>query len=214
MSVALISACNSALAKIAKASITDINEGSIEAEYCAIFAPEILAEMGDWTDWPDLEKRVSLAGVPNDRASEWNFAYALPADFGEPIAIRRPEEPADSLPIYATPFTMPSQDRLRVGFAIRGGKLYTNVKDAIFVYTSGNFTAENLSPKMRRAFIDELAFRLASPVAKSSSNRLEQLKNEATISRLEAISDAQNKNERFEPSYISMAELARRGVIE
>jgi hypothetical protein len=211
---ALITACNSALAKIAKGSIASIDEESIEAKYCAIFAPELLREMADWTHWPDLIKRVTLAPIPNDRPAEWNFAYALPADFGEPLAIREQQHDAPSLPIHTPPFTLPQQDRIRIAYLIEGKVIYTNVEEAIFVYTRDTMRVDDMTPKMRRAFVDELAYRLASPVGKMNGQALGQLSQEAFANKLEAISDAQNKTERFEPNYMTMAEMARMGMIE
>lgn len=212
--MSLLSACNSALAKIAKRKITSLEDQSLEAQYCQQFSQELLDEMADWTVWPQLIRRVSLAGITNDRAAEWLYAYALPADFGEPVAIRKQEEDAQVLPELSPPFTLPFQDRYRYGFTIEGGKLYSNVEDAIFVYSSKTMLATDWTPKMRRAFIDEMAHRLAPPVGKLSSVRLQQLQQDALRSKLEAIADAENKNERIQPNYISQAEYARMGYLE
>ena len=210
----IIKACNSALAKIAKGKITSLEERSVEAQYCNQFVEELLLEMADWSAWSRLIKRASLAGATNDRPAEWLYAYAIPADFGEPIAIRRVEEDAILLPELSTPYTLPDQDRHRLGYIIEGERIYSNVKDATLVYSSSEMPFSKLTPLMRRAFIDELAYRLAPPVAKLSANRLQQLEQQAMMSKNMAIADAENKNERIMPNYKSAGEYAREGYLE
>jgi hypothetical protein len=214
MTAALISACNSALARIAKGSITSLDEGSIESEYCTIFAPEILNEMADWCAWPEMIARTALAEVANDRPAEWKHAYAKPADFAKPIAIRQVEEPLLIAPIYSPPFTLPLQDRMRVGYTIEGGKVYTNVERATLVYVKSQLLASDLSPSMRLAFVEELAARLAVPVAKLSANAIRRLEEKAMMAKAEAIADAENSNERMMPAFKSEGEWAREGFIE
>lgn len=214
MSTALINACNSALGRIAKDTITAIDEESVEAQYCAIYAPEILAEMADWTIWPQMVVRAALAGVTNDRPAEWKYAYAVPADFSKPIALRRVEEDVIWPSEYAPPFTLPYQDRMRIGFLIEGGKVYANTEDATLVYTKSELTANDLSPSMRLAFVTELAARLAIPVAKLSTNQVARLEQKAMMAKEEAIADELNSNERQMPNFKSEAEWAREGFLE
>jgi len=214
MSAALITACNLALSRIAKGSITSLDEGSLEAEYCALHAPEVLEEMADWCHWPSMVKREVLAGVPNDRPAEWLYAYALPADFANPVAIRRVEEDLVIAPEHSPPFTLPHQDRARIGFLIEGGKVYSNVKDATLVFIKNTMTANDLSPAMRLAFVSELTARLATPLGKLSANAVARLEQKALVAKLEAIADAENSNERIMPNYKSDAEWAREGYLE
>lgn len=214
MSASLIKACNSALARIAKGSITSLDEGSIEAENCALFAPEILEEMADWCNWPQMIVRASLALVTNDRPAEWKYAYAQPADFAKPIAIRRVEDDLVNAPLYSPPFTLPEQDRLRLGFIIEGGKVYTNVENATLVYVKSEMTANDFTPTMRLAFTAELAARLAIPVAKLSANAVQRLEQKAMMCKADAIADAENSNERMMPAYKSEGEWAREGYLE
>lgn len=215
MSVALITACNSALGRIAKGPITSIEEGSLEAQYCAIYAPEILSEMADWTHWPSMVKREVLAGIPNDRPAEWRYCYALPADFAKPVAIREVEEDLHGYaPLHSPPFTLPHQDRVRLGFLIEGGKVYSNVENATLVFIKSTMTANDLSPQMRLAFVTELAARLAAPVAKLSANAIARLEQKAMMAKDEAVADALNSNEQMMPNYKSSAEWAREGFLE
>lgn len=214
MSTALITACNSALGRIAKGTITALDEDSVEARYCLIYAPEVLDEMADWTHWPEMVKRVALAGVENDRPAEWLYAYAKPADYAKPIAIRRVEEDLRTAPEYSPPFTLPHQDRMRLGFTVEGGKVYSNVKDATLVYIKNQMTANDLSPQMRLAFVTELAARLAIPVAKLSANQVERLEQKAMMAKEDAVADAMNANDQMMPNYKSSAEWAREGFLE
>lgn len=214
MSATLISACNEALAAILKPNITSLDEASLEARYCNQFQGPLLEEMADWTAWPQLITRTTLAGKTNDRPAEWLYAYAAPNDYGEFIAIRKQEEDATALPELAIPYTLPVQDRYPLACVIEGGTVYTNVEDAILVYSKDTMTVTDFTAKMRRAFVDELAARLAGPVGKMSVARVRGYEQKAMASKLEAICDAENKTPRSEPGFASMAELARAGFLE
>lgn len=211
---ALITACNEALALIMKDEITSLDEGSIEARYCNLFAQPLLEEVADWCAWPNLIKRTSLAEVTNDRAAEWLYAYQMPADYGEFIAIRKVEEDAQMLPDLSPPFTLPVQDRFNYAAKVEGGKVYTNVESAILVYSASKMTVSDMTPKVRRAFVLELAARLAAPVGKMSARDIASMMNNALMAREEGIADAMNKNPQIEPTYASSAELARAGLLE
>ena len=213
MNSSLIKACNSALAKISKGPINSIEEESVEAQYCALFASEILEEMAEWTVWPNLIKRVALAEIANDRPAEWLHAYALPDDYGEAILVREQQEGLTSAPQVAAPYTLPYQDTMRIAFLIEGKVIYSNTPQMVLAYSKNRLEAADLNALMRRAFIDELAYRLATPVGKLPLNRLQGLQSEAFASKYEAMADAQNKSPQFEQSFTSLAEYARMGAM-
>lgn len=210
----IITSCNEALSKIAKGLITALTESSVEAKYCNLLQQPLVDEMADWCSWPQLIKRQTLVAVTNDRPAEWVYAYAKPSDYGEPIAIRKVEDDLTTAPLVETPYTLPQQDKYPLGFIVEGGKVYTNVETAALVYSSSTLTFADFTPMMRRAFVDELAARLAAPVAKLSMGRVDVLKREAMVSKLDAISHAENKNPRQEVKFTSMSEFAREGYLE
>ncbi|MBB3955939.1 hypothetical protein [Novosphingobium sediminicola] len=206
----LITLCNEALSEIAVAQIASIDEPSIEARECKRWAPTVLEEMADWTEWSSAIKRAPLARMANDRGAEWLCAYAPPADMADPVALREAEPDAAWLPPYG-PGTFPAQDAIAIPFVYEGGKIYTNIAGAILVYTTSTMDPGRIRPLVRRAFVLELAARLAFPVKKDL--KLAQVKaQQAEAARNRAIADEENKNPRRAPEYISQAEWARMGV--
>lgn len=208
---ALITLCNQALAAIAAGSIAALNETSIEARECSRFAQTLLDEMAEWSDSFSLgRKRVVLAEIDNDRPAEWLYAYAKPSDLGTAIAIRAVEENAYDLPIGG-PYTLPTQDSQPLAFVVEGNAIYSNVETATLVYTKATTEAADLSPLGQKAFVDELAARLAVPVKKAGARDVEALIQRAQVSRQRWVADEENKVPRYGTRYVSEAEYARAG---
>jgi len=206
----IIQLCNEALSTIAAGQIASLTEDSLEARECKRWAQTILDEMADWTAWIDNIKRVSMASVANDRPAEWLYAYAPPADMADPIDLREQEDAAQSLPPYGLG-DFPSQDTSPIPFTHEGGVIYTNIPNAILLYSGNSFDVGKLKPLVRRAFVAELAFRLALPI-KKDAKLASYLQNLAISARNAAVSDEENKNPRRQPRYVSDAEWARSGV--
>lgn len=209
---ALITLCNQALAQIAKGPIDDLDEGSLEARECKRFAQPLLEEMADWSDsFPFGRKRVALAQTVNTRDAEWLYAYAAPANLGAPIAIRAVEDAATDLPISG-PWTFPIQDETPIPFLYEGGMIYTNVENATLIYSARNLEASDLPPLGRRAFVLELAARLATPLTKDAKIA-KTVADQAEIARARFIADEENKSPRSAPRYVSEVDLARAGIL-
>lgn len=206
----ILSLCNEALSQIAAGQIASLTEPSIEARECNRFADTLLEEMADWTEWAVLIKRDSLAAVANDRPAEWLYAYAAPSDMAAPIAIRMVEDDAQYLPAYGLG-DYPVQDIAPIPFCFEGGKIYTNVETATLVYARNKFTVAEMAPLPRRAFVLELAARIALPI-KKEAKLAQSLQNLAETARARAIADEENKNPRRATRYVSEAEWARMGV--
>lgn len=207
----LITLCNQALAEIAKGQVGSLAEASLEAREANRFAEPLLAEMAEWSDAIPLSRRtVALAEIVNDRPAEWVHAYAAPSDMAVPLAIRETEDDIAALP-STRPYSLPVQDSFPLTFAFEGGVIYSNIDAARIHYTSSSLTADDLSPLMQRAFVLELAARLAGPLAKDA--KLVQAKGQqARIARLEAIAHEEAKNPLPRPRYVSEAEYARNGI--
>lgn len=206
---ALVTLCNEALAQIAAGSIASLTENSIEARECNRFAGPLLAEIADSTPWSFLRTRAVLAQVTNDRPAEWLYAYAVPADLGEPLAIRAVEDDATDLPL-AGPYSLPLQDSVPNLFKVEGGKVYTNVPTATLAYARGTVEASALPPLLARAFVLEMAARIALPI-KKDAGIAKVLAQQAMLARNDALAAEENKNPRREVRYISEAEWARAG---
>ncbi len=207
---ALITLCNQALGEVAADQIASLNENSIESRECVRFAQPLLDEIADWNEWPFRNTRVVLASLVNDRTAEWLYRYALPSDAASVIAIRSVEEAASYLPEYG-PYAMPSQDRMPNAWQIEGSSLYSNVETATLVYSRSSLDAGDLPPLLQRAFVLELAARLAWPVKKDKDLR-KILRQEAELAKSRAISDERNKSPQTPPRYVSEVEYARAGI--
>lgn len=206
----LIALCNQALAEVAKGQIASLDESSLEARECNRFAQSLLNEMADWSDEIPLgRKREVLAEIANPRDAEWLYAYAVPADMATPIAIRQDADAAHDLPVSG-PWTFPWQDTEDLAFLHENGVIYTNVETATLIYTTATIEAAALSPLMQRAFVLELAARIAGPLTKDPK-MVEAKARQAEIARQRAIADEENKNPRRTRRYTSDAEYARLG---
>jgi hypothetical protein len=209
---ALIQLCNRALRAIAAGEIAAFSEPSIEAKNANAEAQPLLNEMAEWSDAFGFgRKRVVLAEIDNDRPAEWLYAYTAPSDLGTPIAVRMVEDDAYGLPLGG-PFTFPDQERQPLAFVHEEGRIYSNVETATLIYTRAEIAASELSPLGQKAFVDELAARLAVPVKKAGGNDVQQLRKMAEASRARWVADEENKTPRREAGYISEVEYARAGI--
>lgn len=207
---ALIDLCNRALAAVAMGQIASLSEESLEARECKRYAQPLLNEMADWSDLVPLgRKRVVLAQTPNDRAAEWNYRYAAPADMAQPIAIRSVEAVAQTLP-QGGPYNFPAQDAIPLVFTHEEGAIYTNVPGATLIYTRNQIDVTELPPLLQKAFADELAARIAMPLTKDVKVA-QTLANVAMQTRITALTDEENKTDRRQVRFTSEAEFARMG---
>jgi hypothetical protein len=206
----LITLCNEALSTIAAGQIASLTEATLESRECARWAPTVLQEIADWTEWIDAIKRVALAPVTNDRAAEWLYAYAPPADMADPIDLRETEDAAQWLQPYGLG-DFPMQDTSPIPFTYEGGVIYTNIENAVIIYSCNALDVGKIKPLVRRAFVLELAGRICLPIKKDA--KLAQfVSQQAEMARNRAISDEQNKNPQRSPRYTSAAEWARMGI--
>lgn len=206
----LLDLCNRALGQIAAGAIADFEEGSLEAREVVRFAQPLLDELADWTEWHWLVKRSALVLVTNDRPAEWLYAYAIPSDMAQPLAVREVEDDATILPTFG-PYSFPLQDGISLAFLNEGRVIYTNVPDAVLVYTRKNITAPDLPPLVQRAFELELGARIALPI-KKDAKVAQYLSQQAEVARQRAIGDEENKRQSTPRRYVSEAEYARAGV--
>lgn len=210
---ALIELCNRALANVAKGNIVALNEASPEARECNRFAQPLLDEMIGWSaNMPLGRRRVVLAELANDRAAEWQYAYAQPADLEMPIAVLRQEDAADGLPMGG-PSNFPRQNGFPLRFQIEGTTIYSNVPTATLLYTASTIQAHELGGLMQKAFEDELAVRISMPLTKDPKVK-QALIPLAVASRAAAIAHEENKMPQRQTSYVTDAELARMGFYE
>lgn len=206
----LVDICNMALAEIAAGPITALSDNAIEAREVGRFALPLLAEITLWSDWSWAVTRAVLTEITNDRPAEWLHAYQVPATCARALAVRRNEDPATSLP-DAGPFPFPLQDGLPLAFLHEGGLIYSNIGTASLVFTAMLTDPTALPPLVTRAFVLELAARVAVPVRKDIG-LARQLASAAELARDRAIAEDRNQRAAAGLRFASEAALARAGI--
>lgn len=202
--------CNMALAEIAAGPITDITDTSIEAREVARVALPLLAELALWSDWSWAIVRAALVEVVNDRPAEWTHAYAVPANCVRPLAIRAAEPDAGDLP-DGGPFPFPVQDAMPLAFLHEGGLIYCNTLGATLVHVAALTDPTLLPPLVQRAYVLELAARVALPIRKDAQ-LARAVGAMAEVARARAIAEDRNQRGERPRVYVSAAEFARAGI--
>jgi len=159
--------CNLALAKLGDAAqVKSIApaDGSMQAQYCALFYGQALSVLMDKHAWAFATVTAGLAQAAGNGNPLWAYAYALPADYFSLVEVRQagaaPVEPFgwEAAPLNADPF---------VEYEIQAGVLYCNLDGAVLVYVSNAFNdAANFQPMFVEALACLLASYLAGPILK------------------------------------------------
>src|SRR5882757_1285382 len=125
-----ITICNLALGELRAPPIADIGEDSIEARECARYYPHCLKLLLERFDWSFASRIAPLAALTgNPRASEWLYAYGLPADLA---TAKRLVPPASGWIAgrHAWPFDWPAPADWWQQFIVEAGLLYSQIPDA------------------------------------------------------------------------------------
>lgn len=179
----VLSICNLALSHIGDtASIESIDppDGSTQAALCSKFYPIARDSMLDMRSWTFATRRKSLVALNNTR-TEWDYAYAVPADCTTSFAILPPDAkddystrysptdspgyPANIFPIVAAgayipqPYTIETDE---YGQQI----IYTDQANAVIRYSASGTDASKFSPLFKMALSWHLASMLAGPIIK------------------------------------------------
>jgi hypothetical protein len=212
--------CNLAVAHLPAEPISSLEENSLPARECRRFYPEVVSDMLEGPhDWSFANRRESLAlKAVNDRAQEWLYAYALPANMGTPIRVL-PDLAAAGLgfpiPLPGEPFAetwASTGTYIETPYIIEGDTLYSNSSGAILEFGVNDLTGIIVSQLVIRAMALDLAARLAIPV-KKDSERESTLLNLAEGAWQRAIADDRNRQPEQSGQYISEAMAARRGYL-
>lgn len=208
----LITIANQALDEVGGATIASMDESNIEARSIKRHLPAVMSEFLEWHEWGAAVRRSSLAVLSvNDRRDEWQYAYALPSDFGTARRIV-PQLSGDALtfPVVG-PFNYPGWDAFGpIAFLIDGSTLYTNLENAVLEYGVNEIEPAQITAMMARAIALEVAARCAMPIKKSRELKSDLIK-QAEVARTRAIADDENRYPRQSTRYVSEAEWARAG---
>lgn len=111
---------NRALTRLGEEAITekDKEEQTLKWKLCKGFYLQTILESLATTPWTSSQKHAVLEKIENDNYTEYQYAYALPADCAKPIQLKNNEY-----------------------YIVIGDVLYTDQEDAILRYVS-NFKKE------------------------------------------------------------------------
>lgn len=172
--------CNLALSFIGQqADVSSIEppDGSVEADYCAQFYPQVRDELLQNHPWGFATSRASLSLLVESAPYPWQFAYALPSDCVQPWSVLRPADAraAWSDPTYLTiyqrtmlplPSDNDTQPYVLETDANDQRVIYTNVQNAILLYARGVTATGAFPPLFRTALARLLAAYLAGSIIK------------------------------------------------
>lgn len=186
----VVDICNLALAHLGdNATIASIDppEGSAQAEHCQRFFPIARDTLLEMHSWSFSTRRAYGAEVANDWPM-WQYAYAMPADASDIIAVLPPEARDD----YSTTFTpetypdfytnySPSvaagqyvPQKFAVETAADGSEIIlTNQHQAVFRYHAKITDSTKFSPLFTITLSWHLASMLAGPVIKGDQGAAE-----------------------------------------
>lgn len=174
-----IDVCNLALAHLgddATVSSIDPPEGSAQAEHCARFYAMARDALLQMHSWGFATKRITGAALTAE-ATSWAYAYALPADCLQMLAVIPPETSDDyvdnvtqQMP-YALQFqTQPFEiETLEDGTTV----VYTDQEQAVLRYIARVTDASKFPPLFVTSLARLLAHYLAGPVIKGDVGRKE-----------------------------------------
>lgn len=174
--------CNLALAQLGdSATVASIDppEGSAQAEHCARWYPIARDSLLEMHDWPFATRRVALAALTST-FTEWQYAYAYPADALSIVAILSDDANND----FST--TYPLADSFDIGGVNQRGVytpqpftteidengnqiIYTDQVSAVARYVKFTTDTGKFSPLFRDTLATYLASYLAGPVLKGET---------------------------------------------
>jgi len=177
--------CNLALADLgdaAKVSSISPPDTSAQAGHCARFYPMARDELLDMHDWDFATYRVALAAITLPSVvTTWTYAYALPSNVLNIIAILDPNAADDysvGIPLpYTTPQVLPGTAGVETPqpFAVEvingSPVVLTNQVDAVMRYTAVVTDTAQFSPLFTAGLTKLLAAKLAGPVLKGAEGR-------------------------------------------
>jgi hypothetical protein len=145
--------CNRALGRLGAASVSDLSEGSKNAEFCNTFLTEALQEVLGQYDWSCCRKRVRLAPDVTRPAFGFLYRYVLPVNCIRIVSVYRGhDDPAEG---DAIPYTVES------------GYILTDAGELELIYIERPEEPGMMSPAVRKAVSTTLAALLATPLTSS-----------------------------------------------
>lgn len=175
--VSIVQICNFALAEVGGESIISLNDGTVEANQCALWYDASRRAVLESHEWNFANKRVSLPLQVGAPAFDFGYAFTLPADF---IRIIGTEKEIDTTAPYNPEFngyrinSYQGATEGRDRYKIEGGSLLYDDEVCNILYV---FDQEDVT-RFSALFVDALTAYLASRIAykiTGSRSMVEQL---------------------------------------
>jgi hypothetical protein len=204
-----ISVCNIALAEVRAQSIVTIDDGTPQANACAIHYDDCLQLLLESHEWGFATVRNTLALLAvNDRPGEWLYAYAAPEDMASKAAIIWPLQTPLSGVYYPWPYNWPRPPFYWQQFIIQGGVVYSNLEGALLQYVSRDIEEAAMPARFKRALALELASRLATTLLDDRAKKGDLIQ-QAEAEKRRAIADDLNQYPRREMPPLDEVALVR-----
>ena len=153
--------CNLALGHLGdEATVTSIDpaEGSIQAEHCQRYYPIARKALLEIHPWNFAKKRRALTALDETPPESWAYVYAYPNGCAKPLKLLSTGSTDDDA---GEDFVVEMLDDAQV--------IYTNVEDAILVYTALVTDMTKYSALAINAMARLLASYLAGPIIKGET---------------------------------------------
>lgn len=217
--------CNLALAHLGDdANIASINppEATPQAAHCARFYPIALNELLEQHSWSFATKRANLALLAETPPPTWLYVYALPSDHLNAARVLDPTDYAaqDILPPTwlddcneNRPLISPDNDAkpfVIETLASGAQVIYTNVQNAILVYTAKVTDTTKFSALFTTALSYKLASYVGGPLTKDPKLVMSMIQMAATYQAKAEASDANSRRSDPYRGFVPSAIAARR----
>lgn len=206
--------CNLGLSRIRAPAITTFEENSLEARECRRFYPILLSLVLEGMDFSFAMQRASLVATTNNRAAEWAYAFALPANMGSAIRVI-PDETALGayfpFPVEGSPYAETwgfGDGNYSMDYIIETNILYTNTSAAVLQYTINDIDGVAIPAMVEMAIAVQLGAWLAVPV-KGDKAREKELIADTEMAWQRALADDMNRQPRRQGNFMSEAMMAR-----
>ena len=168
--------CNTALAYLGDtATVASISppSGSAQSSHCARFYPLALQEMLEYHAWNFVTTRVTLAQASSNPSSSWLYAYVVPSDALNIIAVQAADVTDDYSVGLSTVGGYVPQPYVMSTDSSGNQLILTNQISAVLRYTKTTSTAGAAAPLFVDALARLLAAKLAGPLLKGETGRAE-----------------------------------------
>lgn len=167
--------CNLALGHLGdKATVASLEppEGSAQAEHCARFYPLARDTLLELHTWNFATKRITLAQLTS-AWTEWDYAYAQPADAIKLLSLVPPGGTDDNVQIATTDGLYSPYPYAREVDETGADVIYTDIEDAICRYIGRVEDTTRFSPLFVHTLSWHLASMLAGPIIKGDQGAAE-----------------------------------------